>query len=489
MNRPIRHIAIFSGLLILALLLQANNLGFKRAEELQTHEENDRVKIEAFAHPRGNIIVGGNPITGSVAVENSDFKYKRVFKNGPMYAPVTGYSSQTYGYTHLEALNNKLLSGTDDRLFLQNTVDMFTGKKRQGGDVVTTINPEAQKAAYKGLGDKVGAVVAIEPSTGKILALASTPSYDPSVFAGSSNKDAEAWNKLQKDKRKPMVNRALKETYAPGSTFKVITAAAALEHGKYSDVNAPTDSPDPWTMPDTNRVLPNHSPTAPCKNASLNVAMQHSCNNVYGKVSADLGKDKMRETAEKFGFNNPKVDTPTRAVESVFPKEMDRPQTAMSGIGQSSVRATPLQIVMMTAAIANDGTLMKPYMVEQVRGADLDPIEEHEPEVMSEAVSEDTAKKIQEMMEDTAEKGTGKPGRIAGVTVGAKTGTAQRGIDNEIPPLAWFISYAKQGDGSPVAVAVMIDPENSIPRDQISGGGLAGPIAKKVMEAVLKSKK
>ncbi|MFH8370819.1 peptidoglycan D,D-transpeptidase FtsI family protein [Streptomyces sp. NPDC018031] len=485
MNRPIRHIAVFTGLLVLSLLLRTTWLQFQRSEELSTHEENDRVKIEAYAHPRGNIIVGGRPVTGSVETGGVNFAYKRVFKEGPMYAPITGYSSQTYGSNHLEKLNEKLLSGTDDRLFLQRTLDMFTGEQRRAGDVVTTIDPKAQKAAFEGLGDRTGAVVAIEPDTGKILALASTPSYDPSDFAGSSDKDVAAWDRLQKDKRKPMTNRALKEVYPPGSTFKVITAAAALENGRYTDIDAPTESPDPWTMPDTNRVLPNHSPTAPCRNASLNVAMQHSCNNVYGKVSADLGKDTMRETAERFGFNDPEVDTPTRAAESVFPAEMDRPQTAMSGIGQSSVVATPLQIAMMTAAIANDGKLMKPYLVEELRDADLDAIEKHEPELMSEAVSADTAEKIQRMMEDTAEKGTGRPGRISGVTVGAKTGTAQRGVDNRTPPLAWFIAYAKQGDGSPVAVAVMIDPDRSIPRDQISGGGLAGPIAKKVMQAVL----
>lgn len=485
MNRPIRHIAVFTGLLILSLLLRTTWLQFHRSEELADHDKNFRVKIDAYAHPRGDIIVGGRPITGSVKTGGINFAYKRVYKDGPMYAPITGFSSQIYGSNHLENLNEKLLSGTDDRLFLQRTLGMFTGEKRRGGDVVTTIDPKAQKAAFEGLGGKTGAVVAIEPGTGKILALASTPSYDPSDFAGSSKKDEAAWNKLQKDKRKPMTNRALREVYPPGSTFKVITAAAALENGKYTDVDAPTESPDPWTMPDTNRVLPNHSPTAPCKNASLNVAMQHSCNNVYGKVSADLGKDKMRETAEKFGFNDPKVDTPTRAAESVFPEEMDRPQTAMSGIGQSSVVATPLQIAMMTAAVANDGTLMKPYLVEELRDPDLDTIEKHTPQVMSEAVSEDTAEKLQRMMEDTAEKGTGRPGRISGVTVGAKTGTAQRGVDNSIPPLAWFISYAKQDDGSPVAVAVMIDPDDSIPRDQISGGGLAGPIAKKVMQAVL----
>ncbi|MEU4208642.1 penicillin-binding transpeptidase domain-containing protein [Streptomyces sp. NPDC026206] len=483
MNKPVRHIAIFTGLLVLALLVRATWVQFVRTDELANHDKNRRVAIASFSQPRGNIIVGGQPITGSAVTEGSDLKYKRTFTDGRMYAPVTGFFSQGYGSTQLESLNNKLLNGTDDRLFLQRTSDMLTGKKARGGDVVTTIDPKAQKAAFEGLGDKKGAVVALDPRTGKILALASTPSYDPSVFAGTGSKDKAAWEELEKDKDKPTLNRALKEVYPPGSTFKIVTASAALENGLYSDINARTDSPDPWTMPGTRTVLPNQNPTAPCKDAPLNVAMQHSCNNVYGKVSSDLGKQKMKATAERFGFNNAEVDTPVRAARSTFPENINTSQTALAGIGQGSLTATPLQVAMMTAAIANDGRLMKPYMVEELRGPDLQSIDRHQPEEMSQAVSPEVAKKVQQMMEDTATKGTGKAALIDGVTVGGKTGTAERGKDQK--NLAWFISYAKGADGSPVAVAVMIDPDDSVPDDQISGGRLAGPIAKKVMQAVL----
>ncbi|MGW1200989.1 peptidoglycan D,D-transpeptidase FtsI family protein [Streptomyces sp. NPDC002536] len=482
MNKPVRHIAIFSGVLVLALLVRATWVQFVRSNELSTNEHNRRVAMANFAQPRGNIIVGGQPITGSTET-GTDLKYKRTFKDGKMYAPVTGFFSQGYGSTQLENLNNKLLNGSDDRLFLQRTSNMLTGKKNQGGDVVTTIDPKAQKAAYEGLGDKKGAVVALDPRTGKILALASTPSYDPSVFAGQSAKDKAAWEELEKDKDKPTLNRALKEVYPPGSTFKIVTATAALENGLYTDINASTDSPDPWTMPGTRTVLPNQNPTAPCKNASLDVAMQHSCNNVYGKASSDLGREKMRETAERFGFNNPKVDTPVRAAKSTFPDNINSSQTALAGIGQGSLTATPLQVAMMTAAIANDGKLMKPYMVEELRSPDLSTIEKHKPEQLSQAASPEIAKKVQQMMEDTATKGTGKAALIDGVTVGGKTGTAERGAKQK--NLAWFISYAKTAEGSPVAVAVMIDPDDSVPDDQISGGKLAGPIAKKVMQAVL----
>ncbi|MEV5505733.1 peptidoglycan D,D-transpeptidase FtsI family protein [Streptomyces orinoci] len=487
MNKPVRHIAIFAGTLVLALLAQATWLQFGRADELAGHEKNRRVRINAYAHPRGNIIVGGEPVTGSVPTTGGDLKYKRSYTDGARYAPVTGFSSQTFGSNQLEYVYDKFLSGTDDRLFLQRTTDLFTGRKPRGGDVVTTIDPNAQQAAVKGLGKYKGAVVAIEPSTGRILALASTPSYDPSAIAGEGRQDQRTWQRLEADKDgKPLSNKAIKELYPAGSTFKILTAAAALDHGLYTDIDAPTDSPYPWNLPDTVTPMKNENESAPCRNASLKVAMQYSCNNVFAKIAAELGKDKMRETAEKFGFNQ-QVDMPVRVTGSVYPKDLNRPQTALTGIGQGSLAATPFQVAMMTAALANDGKLMKPHLVDKLRGPDLSTVQEFKPERMSQAVSPDTARKVQRMMEFTAKEGTGKAALIDGVTVGGKTGTAQHGANLEKIPYAWFVSYAKQDDGSPVAVAVFIDPEGSgVDRAHVSGGGLAGPIAKQVMRAVLK---
>lgn len=486
MNKPVRHIAIFTGLLVLALLVRSTWVQFVQADELAHHDKNRRVKIAAYAQPRGDIIVGGSPVTGSTPTSAGDLKYKRTYKNGPMYAPVTGYSSQIYANSQLEHVYDRFLTGDDDRLFLRNTTRALTGKKPEGGDVVTTIDPQAQRAAYEGLAKYKGAAVAIEPGTGKILALVSTPSYDPSVFSGERDKDARAWQALEKDKDKPLSNRAIKELYPAGSTFKILTAAAALDHGLYHDVDTPTDSPYPWNLPDTVTPMKNENESAPCRNASLKVAMQYSCNNVFAKIAAELGKDKMRETAEKFGFNQD-LFMPVATVKSVYPKEMNRPQTALTGIGQGSLAATPLQVAMMTAALANDGKLMKPYLVDSLRSPDLSTVERHKPEEMSQAVSADTARKVQEMMEFTAREGTGKAALIDGVTVGGKTGTAQHGVGNSEIPYAWFVSYAKQADGSPVAVAVFIDPKDSgVDREDVSGGGLAGPIAKKIMQAVLK---
>ncbi|WP_317444412.1 penicillin-binding transpeptidase domain-containing protein [Streptomyces collinus] len=492
MNKPLRRIAIFCGLLVLALLIRDNYLQYVRADQLSSDKDNRRVAIERYANPRGDIIVDGNPITGSVESKSGDFKYKRTYKNGPMWAPVTGYSSQAFDGSQLEKLNDGILTGNDDRLFFRNTLDMITGKPRQGGNVVTTLNAAAQKAAFDGLKSRggKGAVVALEPSTGKILALASYPSYNPSSFAGNTNDDAAAWNKLQKKNNPadPMLNRALRETYPPGSTFKVVTAAAALENGKYNSADEPTQSPLPWVMPGTHTELKNEG-NIPCKNATMRVALRFSCNTVFGKIGADLGNDKMLAEAKKFGFTSEQF-TPVRSNPSVFSDHMNDSQTALSSIGQYNTAATPLQMAMVASAVANDGRLMKPYMVDELQSSNVDPVTTTDPQELSRPLSPKNAQVLQQMMETVVKDGTGKNAQIGGgVTVGGKTGTAQHGVANSANPYAWFISYAKLSDGSsPVAVAVVVEDENAN-RDDISGGGLAAPIAKNVMEAVINSKK
>ncbi|KUO00090.1 peptidoglycan D,D-transpeptidase FtsI family protein [Streptomyces caeruleatus] len=491
MNKPLRRIAIFCGLLVLALLIRDNWLQYVKADTLREDPDNRRVLIARYATPRGDIIVGGNPITGHTETTSGDFKFKRTYKNGAMWAPVTGFVSQAYGANQLESIQDGILSGTDDRLFFRNTLDMITGKEKEGGNVVTTLNAAAQKAAYDGLkkqGGK-GAVAAIEPSTGKILALASFPSYDPSTIAGGGDSDAAAWKKLDKKNNPddPMLNRALREVYPPGSTFKVVTAAAALENGLYTTADEKTKSPDPWVMEGTTTKLPNEG-NIPCENATLRVALQYSCNTVFGKIGSDLGNDKMLEEAKKFGFTEEQF-TPTRTSASVFSDDMNPSQTALSSIGQFNTAATPLQMAMVASAVANNGTLMKPYMVDELQTHNLDALEKTDPEELSQPLTPENAQILQSMMETVVEDGTGKNARIPNVKVGGKTGTAQHGVENSENPYAWFISYAKLSDNSsPVAVAVVVEDDNAV-RDDISGGGLAAPIAKSVMEAVIDSKK
>ncbi|MFD8010465.1 peptidoglycan D,D-transpeptidase FtsI family protein [Streptomyces sp. NPDC058955] len=485
MNKPLRRVAIFCGLLVLALLLRDNWLQFVRADELNAHPKNTRVRIERYANERGNIIVDGKPITGSVDSGGNYYKYKRTYVNGPMWAPVTGYASQVYDANFIEKIEDGILTGNDDRLFFDRTLSMFTGEKKRGGDVVTTLNGAAQKAAFEGLGKNTGAVVAIEPSTGKILALASTPSYDPSTIAGSD--DEKAWVALTESKAKPMQNRALREIYPPGSVFKVVTAAAALEAGKVTDIDAATETPEGWKIPLSTVPMKNHS--GGCANASLNEALRISCNSVFAKLGDDVGVEKMNEMAEKFGFNAEQF-TPVRSAASVYDKKADRGGNALSSIGQFNTATTPLQMAMVTAAIANDGKLMKPYMIDQLRAPNLDVIKQNEPEELSQPVSPENAQKLQAMMENVVAKGTGGKAdlNMDGVRVGGKTGTAQHGEKNAKRPYAWFISYAKTDQGSPVAVAVIVEDAKGLGREDISGGGLAAPIAKAVMKAVLKSR-
>ncbi|WP_457033962.1 peptidoglycan D,D-transpeptidase FtsI family protein [Kitasatospora sp. P5_F3] len=485
MNKPIRRVSIFCLVLVLALMVRVNWVQGVQAEAWASNPHNDRNKYDRYAYPRGNIIVaGGQPITKSDFVNGYRYKYKRAWVDGALWAPVTGYSSQAFGTSQLESLSDGILSGSDSRLFFRNTLDMLTGKEKQGGDVVTTLNAKAQKAAYDALGSKKGAAVAIDPRTGAILALVSTPSYDPGRFAGTGDEDAKAWKDLNADQNKPMLNRALRETYPPGSTFKLITAAAAFENGRYQNIEDVTDTPQRYVLPNTNVELKNASDDEPCANATVKVAMDYSCNTVFGKIGADLGGEKMRTQAERFGFNNPGINVPIRASESFFPSKSSADGTAMDSIGQHDTRATPLQMAMVAAAIANDGRLMAPYMVDEERASNLTTISKHSERQLSQAVSPATAQKLQQLMESVVQNGTGKKAQIDGLKVGGKTGTAQHGENNAGLPFAWFMSYAKAPDGRQVAVAVVVE-DGSSERDQISGGGLAAPIAKALMKAAL----
>jgi cell division protein FtsI/penicillin-binding protein 2 len=493
MNRPSRRVAIFCGLMMLALLLRANWLQFGKADDLATDPKNRRVDIERYATARGDIIVAGRAITGAQEVTGAELRFKRTYVDGPMYAPVTGYASQANGMTLLENTYDGILSGQDDSLAFQHVADIVSGKGRRAGSVVTTIDPKAQKAAYKGLtalkGAR-GAVVALEPSTGKVLSLVSVPSYDPSVFAGNTFKESKRFQALDKDRRKPMANRPLRETYPPGSTFKIVTAAAALENGIVTDIDARTNAASPYQLPQSTNKIGSEAGDGVCNKASVKTAMQYSCNNVFLDLAAKLGPEKMRETAEKFGFNKDVYSAELgdlKATRSLYPSDLDKPGTALTGMGQGSLTSTPMQMAMVTAALANDGQLMQPYIVDEVRGPDLGTLKKTEPVPMSESVSAETAQSVQKMMEFTAQEGSARRAQIDGITVGGKTGTAQRGVNvADQVPYGWFVSYGKNAKGQSVAVAVFIDPTDmDISREAISGGSLGAPIARSVMQAVL----
>jgi len=483
MNKTIRRASVFTLLLVLALLVRATWVQFYEGQALADSKDNRRNAIEQYAYPLGNIVVAGDAITGSAQTKGGDLKYKRTYTDGSLYAAVTGYSSQVFGATQLEGIYQDLLDGTDNRL--KNPLDTVTGKRADPGDVVTTIDPAVQKAAYKALGDKKGAAVAIDPKTGKILGVVSTPSYDPSVLSAG---DSDAWTKLTKDPEKPMTNRAMRQPLPPGSTFKLVVAAAALEDDLYASVDTKTDSENPYTLPGTTKVLDNENKSAPCENATIRVALQYSCNNVFAKMAVDLGQDKLKAMAEKFGFNDKSQDVPVRAYESVYPSDMEKSSTALTGIGQFDVTATPLQMAMVSAAIANGGKLVSPHMVSQISDADGNVLENYDDSTDSkEIVSSSTAEQLQSAMQTVVEEGTGTNARISGATVGGKTGTAQHGENNSKTPYAWFTSYAKDdSSGKEVAVAVLVEQSDAA-RSEVSGNGLAAPVAEAMMRAALQN--
>ena len=489
MNAPIRKVAAGCLLLCLALLANATFVQAFQADQLNSREGNRRVLIDEYSRERGPILIGEPPvaIAESSPVEG-ELKYLRQYPEPELYAHLTGYYSFFFGREGIERTQNDVLSGSADRWFFRRLIDMVTGEQPRGGGVKLTINPAAQQAAWDALGDNKGAVVAIEPSTGAILAMISKPSYDPNPLASHDiPTQQEAWAQLNEDEDNPLANRAAAEILPPGSVFKLVTSAAALENGFEPDSVVP--GPAEYDLPQSERVIPNHNGRACGDNDETTItnALRISCNTAFAYLGNELGLEIMLEQAEKFGFNSiPLANGDIRSAASNFPADADEPQLAQSAIGQFEVRANPLQIAMVSAAIANRGQLMNPYLVDELRGPDLVRVlEVTEPEVVSQAVSAETARQLTEMMVEVVDNGTGTPAQMSGVQVAGKTGTAQSGREDD-PPYAWFTSFAP-ADNPQVAVAVVIEEAPDTARDDIAGGRLAAPIAKAVMEAVLGS--
>lgn len=483
MNAPLRRLSVAVLLLFGLLLLNANYLQVVRADALHTDSNNSRLIAEEYSRERGPILVGNNPVVSSVETDDQ-LKYLRRYTDGELYAPATGFYSLVYGANGIERESNSVLAGTDDSLFVRRIIDLLTGVQPKGGSVKLTLDAKAQRAAYRGLqrtGGK-GAVVAIDPTTGAILALVSSPSYDPNLLSSHSTDDVRRdYERLSGARSRPMLNRALRQTYPPGSTFKIVTAAAALESGRYSPDTEVLNDPE-LELPLTSATLPNFD-NAPCSSAgppTLTDALKRSCNAAFGQIGLELGADALRDQAEKFGFNQA-FEVPTRSVVSRFPEDPDEPQTAQSAVGQFDVRATPLQMAMVAAAVANRGVLMEPYLVQQVIAPDLVVLDSTRPKEVGAAMSPQTAAALAQMMTAVVDDGTGTNAAIEGVKVAGKTGTAQQGGNRK--PHAWFISFAPS-DGEPaVAVAVVIEDGGG--RAEVSGNELAAPIARDVMRAVL----
>ncbi|NYV78872.1 penicillin-binding transpeptidase domain-containing protein, partial [Streptomyces sp. UH6] len=392
MTRTVRHAAVFCLLLLAALLVNAARVQVFDAGAYEHSPANRRADIDRYHRARGDILVGGRPVTGSVD-SGGRLRHERTYTDGPLYAPVTGFASQAYGTTLLEHTEDDVLSGSHPLLA---ALPLLGGPADRGGDVVTTIEPAAQRAAFEGLGDRKGAVVALEPATGRILAMVSTPSYDPAELSGNGPSAARAWRRLLGDADQPLLNRAARQTYPPGSTFKVVTAAAALEARVVRDLDQRVGEPGPYRLPGTDTELTDER--AECGRATLRQAFEWSCNTVFARLGVRVGAERMSRTARGFGFNDDGLRVPFSVARSTFDPDVDRAQLALSSIGQYNTRATPLQMARVAAVVAGGGLTRTPYLVERTTTDGGTTIGRAGPRGLRQVVRPATARLLRELM-------------------------------------------------------------------------------------------
>jgi peptidoglycan glycosyltransferase len=483
MNKPIRRLSFVVALLFCTLLLSTTWIQFVTANSLDSRPGNRRTLLAGYSRERGAILVNGSPIAKSAPTKD-ELKYVRTYPQAKLYSQVTGYYSFIYGAGGgLEGAEDSLLSGQSDKLFYRRVLDMLTGQPPSGASLELTINPKAQEAADKALGNQRGAVVALDPKTGAILAMVSHPQYDPTSLSGHNlDSVAKSWTALNADPGRPAVNRAIAgDLYPPGSTFKLITAAAALSSGKFTE-SSQIPGPATLALPQSTANLPtdDRQPCGPGGKTTLTHALEISCNTAFGWLGLNLGGDALRAQAAKFGFGD-SLRVPMRVTPSTVPA-LNAPQSAQAAIGQYDVRVTPLQMAMVSAAIANKGTVMSPYLVKDTRNSNLDIIDQSQPQQLSQAITPEVAAALTRMMVTVVQSGTGAPAQIPGTQVAGKTGTAQHVKGGN--PHAWFTAFAPASDPQ-IAVAVVVEDGGNAGSEAF-GGTVAGPIARAVIEAVLK---
>jgi penicillin-binding protein A len=479
MNAPLRRVALSVLALFTLLIINVNYIQVVRSDELRTDPSNTRVLAQEYDRERGSIVVDGTEVDMSVRTDDR-LTYLRQYPQGPLYAPVTGYYSLIYSNSGLERAENDVLAGSDPRLFVRRLADLFTGRDPAGGDVVLTLDPHVQEAAMAGLSGNTGAVVALNPKTGAVLGMASTPSYDPNKL--SSHDPAairEYWEQLGNASPDPRLNRAIGDNFPPGSIFKVIVSAAALSNGYTPDTTIP--APDLLTLPNTRTTLKNFGGSS-CNGGAdqrLIDALTISCNTAFAELGMKLGEDKVRSMAEAFGMDDQKMQIPLEVAPSTVGDIESKAALGQTSIGQRDVRMTPLQAAMVAAAVANKGSLMKPYLVDQLRAPDLSVIAQTDPQELRHPISAGVAAQLTQMMTSVVANGTGRAAQVPGETVAGKTGTAQ--VAEGVPDHNWFIGFAPADDPQ-IAVAVFVANGGG------TGGDVSAPIARQVLQAYLNSR-
>jgi penicillin-binding protein A len=495
MNHALRRLSIACLVLFLALMLSVNYLQVFRASSLAAEPGNYRVFSQQFKVWRGEIIAagGGQQVVIADSKKQKDGNFKRHYLLGKVYAPVTGYdsiyaSTSPYGLSGIEKSENSFLTGTASKLAVYNLKGLFTGKPKQGASVYLTISPKAQQAAYQALAamGKPAAVVAIDPQTGAILAMASYPSFDPNAL---TTLNGTLFNKNDKrlidDPAQPLLNRALNETFPPGSTFKIVTSSTAFGTAAVKNPSSTIPAPQFYHLPGSHSVLTNDG-NAPCGNGNPQIiyAFTLSCNTAFGKLGAKLGNTALRKYANLYGFNNAGLKVPLPVSPSAYPALTDPAQTAQSAIGQFDDTVTPMQEAMLAATIANHGVLMQPYLVQQIKAPDQSVVQTTTPTVLQHVVTPTVARFMSTMMQSVTQNPNGTAYLTAGppatsIPIAGKTGTAQNGPNNSGLDDAVFTCFAPFTSQHPsIAVAVIV-----------KGGGFgaaaSAPIALKVIQAYL----
>ncbi len=486
MDRQIRRLGVFLMLLFCALFVQLNYIQVYRADQLNERPGNSRPVDQAFSRPRGHVTTADGVVLARSVPVDDRYEFQREFPEGELFAHVTGYFNYQFGATGLERAYNTELAGQAPNQQIKEIGDLFVRKDRTG-NVRTTLRSDVQRAARDALGEQKGTVVALDPRTGAVLALWSWPSFDPNLLSSHDLAGAAAVKQLlEASPDAPLLAKSYREIYPPGSTFKVVTGSTGVQTGMVTVDEPVYPTLTALDLPQTTRDLPNFGGSA-CGGTLLTI-LAKSCNTSFAQMGLDLGTATMRSGAEAFGFNEtPPFDLPAAASRyptEDFDAERSLPFLAQSAIGQYSVAATPLQMALVAAGIANGGVIMAPHVMDEIRDGEADLVDRWDPREWIRSVSVQTAATMQDAMREVVRAGSATRLQMDGLDVGAKTGTAQIGSEPPLRSHAWVIAWAgPAGEAATVAVAVLVEAQAGV--SEQTGGRVAAPIAKQVIEAAM----
>lgn len=484
MNDQIRRLALVGTTLIVVLVVATTYWQAWAAGDLADRQDNQIQRVAQFTIERGEILApAGRPLALNHERKLGGQKlYFRRYPQGGLTAHVVGYSTQSRARAGLERSLNDYLTGSNANLttVLDTALDKLKGATVTGNSLLLTLNLRAQQAAISALAGRCGSVVALEVRTGKVLVLANVPTYDPNLVEGEFGKIAQI--KAPCQPVAPLINRATNGLYAPGSTFKVVTAAAALDTGRFTPDSEFTD---PGYCEVYGKRVNNYDTTRPFGKLDLREALKNSVNSVFCNIGKELGAKELVDYAKRFGFySTPPLETPSneRAPSGLYdhgelfdPKEDTDVDPGRFAFGQERLLVTPLQMAMVAGAIANDGLVLRPYVVDRIVAPDGTIVTRSKPDELGRAVKRETARAVASMMEGVVEGGTGTAAKLPGLVVGGKTGTAETGVRGR--NTTWFICFA--GKQRPeIALAVVVEQQNS------TGGQTSAPIARAVLQAL-----